>query len=120
MPPRNSVERIPGGVDSQIRSIQKILTYVDSESPLVDELADWIDRQKVIKTLRQNNISSKVYWDPPVHQTEYYTQTTDQIPTLPTTEEVSSQVLSLPMYPSLSHGEIDRVVSGIKRAIDSH
>lgn len=45
MPPRNSVERIPGGVDSQIRSIQKILTYVDSESPLVDELADWIDEK---------------------------------------------------------------------------
>ena len=43
MSSRNSVERIPGGVELQIESIQDILTYVDSESPLVEELTDWID-----------------------------------------------------------------------------
>jgi MoxR-like ATPase len=43
MPPRNSVESIPSGVDTQIESIEKILRYVDSESPLVEELADWIE-----------------------------------------------------------------------------
>ncbi|QKY16854.1 AAA family ATPase [Halorubrum sp. CBA1229] len=43
MSPRKSVERIPGGVDSQTESIEKILRYVDSESPLVKELADWIE-----------------------------------------------------------------------------
>ena len=41
--PRNSVERIPGGVDTQIESIREILEYVNSESPLAEELADWID-----------------------------------------------------------------------------
>jgi MoxR-like ATPase len=45
MSPRNSVERIPGGVNSQIESIEKILIYVDSESPLVEELADWIENE---------------------------------------------------------------------------
>jgi dTDP-4-amino-4,6-dideoxygalactose transaminase len=82
------------------------------------ELSDWVDRKKVIEMLRQHNISSKVYWDPPVHQTEYYSKTTDQIPTLPNTERIASRVLSLPMYPGLSNKEINRVVSGIRTAVD--
>ncbi|QLD89102.1 AAA family ATPase [Natronomonas salina] len=45
MSPRNSVERIPGGVDSQIASINKILRYVDLESPLVEDLADWLEEE---------------------------------------------------------------------------
>ena len=49
MPPRNSVESIPGGVDTQIESIEKILRYVDSESPLVEELADWIEDEFFLK-----------------------------------------------------------------------
>lgn len=82
------------------------------------ELAEWVNRQKVIEALRRSNISSKVYWDPPVHQTEYYTKTTDQIPTLPNTEKVASRVLSLPMYPGLSSKEIERVASSIRTAVD--
>lgn len=81
------------------------------------KLADWVDRKNVIETLHQNNISSKVYWDPPVHQTNYYIKTADQI-SLPTTERIASRVLSLPMYPSLSHEDSERVVSGIKMALD--
>jgi perosamine synthetase len=82
------------------------------------ELAEWVNRERVIEALRQSNISSKVYWDPPVHQTEYYTKTAEQIPTLPNTEKIASRVLSLPMYPGLSDKEIERVASGIRTAVD--
>lgn len=84
------------------------------------ELADWVDREEVIKTVTQQNISSKVYWDPPVHQTEYYTETVEDVPTLPVTERIASRVLSLPMHPSLSESEIEQVVSGVSTALDSN
>jgi len=39
---------------------------------------------------------------------------------LPMTEDVASQVLSLPMHPSISVAESERVVSAIDMAINSN
>ncbi|MDR5674221.1 DegT/DnrJ/EryC1/StrS family aminotransferase [Halalkaliarchaeum sp. AArc-GB] len=82
------------------------------------ELADWIDRDHVIKTLDDRNIASKVYWDPPVHRTEYYTETKDEIPDLPVTDDISSRVLSLPMHPNLSTEETTRIVDAVADAVE--
>lgn len=83
------------------------------------ELADWIDRDHVIETLDNRNIASKVYWDPPVHRTEYYTKTKDEISDLPVTDDVSSRVLSLPMHPNLSTEETTRIVNAVADAVES-
>lgn len=82
------------------------------------ELADWIDRDHVIETLDDHNIASKVYWDPPVHQTEYYRKTKDKSPELPVTEDISSRVLSLPMHPNLSTEETTRIINAVADAIE--
>jgi perosamine synthetase len=81
------------------------------------ELAKEIDRQNVIKKLEERNIASKVYWDPPVHHTEYYRQTIDEVPELPNTEEISSRVISLPMHPNLSEDETTRIVEAVAMAV---
>lgn len=82
------------------------------------ELADRIDRDHIIDVLDDSGISSKVYWDPPVHRTEYYTATNDGIPSLPTTDDVSGRVLSLPMYPNLSTRQTERIIDAVRDAVE--
>lgn len=82
------------------------------------ELADWINRNHVIETLDDHGIGSKIYWDPPVHRTEYYKQTKDEIPELPVTDNISSRVLSLPMHPNLTAVETTRIVDAVADAVE--
>ena len=82
------------------------------------ELAKEINRNHVIEALEGHNISSKVYWYPAVHQTEYYTQTKGNTPNLPVTEDIASRVLSLPMYPTLSTAETDRIADAVIEAVN--
>lgn len=82
------------------------------------ELAEEINRDHVVESLNDHNISSKVYWDPAVHQTEYYTRTKSETPDLPVTEDIASRVLSLPMYPNLSTTETDRIADAVIEAVD--
>ena len=81
------------------------------------ELDSTIHRDKVINALSERDIASKVYWDPPVHRTEYYRESLDIIPDLPVTEDIASRVLSLPMHPNLSEEEIAQVVGTIKEVV---
>jgi perosamine synthetase len=81
------------------------------------ELSEQIDRKQVIETLDQHNIASKVYWNPPVHQTEYYLQSKQNTPQLTMTEHIAKRVLSLPMYSSLSSEEPDRIIEAVSKGI---
>ena len=72
-------------------------------------------RSRVIEALGDQEISCKVYWDPPVHTTGVYTSDKDE--SLPQTDHISSRVLSLPMYPSLPLADVDRVAKVISNAI---
>jgi len=80
--------------------------------------ADHVDRNSVSEYLADRGIASKVYFDP-VHKTNFY-QSIDGYRTmdLDMTNEISSRVLSLPMYPDLPLEDVDRIVSTIERAID--
>ena len=80
---------------------------------------DGIDRNAVIEQLAERDVASKVYFDP-VHLTEYYRARHGYTEgALPRTEAVSEQVLSLPMHPSLSPRERDRVVEAVRDAVHS-
>jgi perosamine synthetase len=70
-------------------------------------------RNKLAKYLTDRGIMTKVYF-PPVHLTHYYManfgyKTGD----LPFTENLSDEVLSLPMYPSLNTNEMDYIIEAI-------
>ena len=72
-------------------------------------------RSRVIEALSDLEISCKVYWDPPVHDTEIHTS--DGGNRLPKTDHISSRVLSLPMYPTLTLADVDRVVDIISKLV---
>ena len=69
-----------------------------------DELRDYLARK---------GIMAKVYFEP-VHLTHFYKQGLGFKCSLPITEAVSKEVLSLPMYPSLKKNEIDYIVKEIR------
>jgi len=77
-----------------------------------------VDRDDIIDALDERGISSKVYWDPPVHQSEYYRDEHGGT-SLPVTEELSSRVLALPIHPELSLETADRIVEGVRDALDA-
>ena len=74
-----------------------------------------IDRDAVINHLAERQISSKVYWNPPIHRSEYYSSGDWD---LPVTEELSQRVLSLPIHPELSPKEVERIINGVQSACE--
>jgi len=83
------------------------------------ELDPEIDRATVVETLDERGVSSKIYWDTPVHRTDYYEETSDgPAPELPTTASVVDRVLSLPMYPDLSPAATDRIVAAVREGVE--
>jgi perosamine synthetase len=70
-----------------------------------------IDRDAMIDHLAERGISSKVYWNPPVHKSEYYGGGNWD---LPVTDDLSQRVLSLPIHPEISPEEVERIVDGVR------
>ena len=71
------------------------------------------NRDKLMKHLADSGIMTKVYFSP-VHLTHFYKNELGYTCELPVTEEISSHVLTLPLYPTLTKGEIDFIIDKIK------
>ena len=71
------------------------------------------NRDGLMKFLADKGIMTKVYF-PPVHLTHFYRKKLNYKTKLPLTEEVSSQVLTLPIYPTLTKEEMDYIIREIK------
>jgi dTDP-4-amino-4,6-dideoxygalactose transaminase len=74
-------------------------------------------RNKVKKLLNENGIGATIYYDPPVHQTPYYSKFHNG--ELKITEWASRSVLSLPVHPSITENDINFMVSKVGEAIKS-
>lgn len=71
-------------------------------------------RDNLMKYLYRQGIMSKIYFHP-VHLTTFYRRSFGYCEgSLPLTEEIASEVLTLPMYPSLNKEKIDYVVQQIE------
>jgi len=65
-------------------------------------------RDALLAYLTEKGIMAKVYFHP-VHLAHFYKEKLGYNEELPVTERLSEQVLTLPMYPSLTEGEVDYV-----------
>ncbi len=63
--------------------------------------------------LKEKGITSKVYFEP-VHKTHFYKNILKYDTVLQNTEEISKQILSIPLYPKLTKDEIEYIVETIK------
>jgi len=70
-------------------------------------------RNSLIKNLAENGIMTKVYFNP-IHLTRFYKREFGHKKNeLPITEKISEQVLTLPLFPTLTKKEIDYIVRTI-------
>jgi perosamine synthetase len=70
-------------------------------------------RDYLMKYLADKGIMTKVYFSP-VHLTHYYKNELKYECKLPVTEKMSNQILSLPIYPTLTRKEIVYMIDQIK------
>ncbi|MCU4166151.1 DegT/DnrJ/EryC1/StrS family aminotransferase [Marinilabiliaceae bacterium A049] len=73
------------------------------------------ERDKLQNFLKENNIPSMVYYPVPLHQQEAFAAYQDSDSSLPNSEDLSTQVLSLPMHTELSEEQLKDITSTIKR-----
>jgi len=70
-------------------------------------------RNKLMEYLKRKGIMTKIYFYP-VHKTHFYKNVLGYDCNLEVTERISEEVLTLPMFPSLSKDEIDMISREIK------
>ncbi|MCT9078192.1 DegT/DnrJ/EryC1/StrS family aminotransferase [Streptomyces fulvoviolaceus] len=73
------------------------------------------DRNAVQEALAERNVGSGVYYPTPIHKLKPYRERdqTNRSWGLPETERAAAEVLSLPVHPSLSQGELDYVAASV-------
>jgi perosamine synthetase len=75
-------------------------------------------RDGLMKYLSEKGIMTKVYF-PPIHLTHFYRNEFGyKGGELPITEEISDQVLSLPLYPTLTEKKIDYIIEKINNFLE--
>lgn len=70
---------------------------------------DWVD------FLNENGIGCGIYYPIPLYNQKLY-KDLDYDQSLPNTEEIVKKVISIPVHPSLSKNDLDRIISVLKEA----
>ena len=77
------------------------------------------DREAVQASLREAGIPSAIYYPLPMHLQPAYAEYGSGKGSLPVSESLSQQILSLPMHPYMSDDVADRVTSAVLRGVDA-
>lgn len=78
-----------------------------------------VDREKIQAELAEVGIQSGIHYPLPCHLQPAYQYLGYKAGDFPHSETLSKQILSLPMYPGLSHTQIDRVVQALHIIADA-
>ncbi len=73
-------------------------------------------RAKVIEELRERGIGTQVHYIP-VHTHPYYEAEGWRAGSFPVAEALYQEILSLPMYPAMTDGDVDRVVAALDEVL---
>lgn len=113
----NKRRKIAGYFTKKLSDIDEIITPKESDDyfhvyQMYTIRVKNSKRDELAKFLSDNGIMTKVYFTP-VHQSYFYRNALKYKCELPVTEELSEQVLSLPMHPLLADDEIYLITSKI-------
>ena len=75
------------------------------------------ERDRLVTHLRESDVEILVSWPTPMHHYEALGLKRFH---LPKTEQTSSEVLSLPMYPELSDEKVEFVIDSVRRFCEAH
>jgi dTDP-4-amino-4,6-dideoxygalactose transaminase len=107
------------GVRFQKTNSQDTVTYKDYSIHITPEICG-MTRDDLADALLNNNIETKKYFCPPLHQQSLYTKFHDPGRNdLSQTELLADGILSLPIYESLPDETVVTVAETLKRIVDS-
>lgn len=72
------------------------------------------DRDNFINYLEKNGIGALIHYPIPIHLQHAYKELNVREGSLPVTEKVSKEIVSIPIYPELEEQEVDYIISKIK------
>jgi perosamine synthetase len=104
-----------------LKSVVPLRTHQDrthARHIYVVQLAQGLDRDGVFASLRAAGIGANVHYAP-VHLHSYYRQRGYAAGLAPVAEAVSNRLLTLPLFPAMTAGDVDRVIGALKDAIAS-
>jgi dTDP-4-amino-4,6-dideoxygalactose transaminase len=102
---KEKLKKIPGIAFQEITK-NSLSSYKDF-SIFIDPKEFGMDRNLLSEALYKENIATKFYFYPPIHQLEAYK--TGMPPDLPNTEKLSNSVLSLPIHNFMEENDIKRI-----------
>lgn len=82
---------------------------------LVALLPDGVERARVMASMRDDGVQTSVHY-PPTHLFSAYRA---RAPRLPRTEAAARRLLTLPLSPSMSRGDVDVVLDALRRALSA-
>ncbi len=74
------------------------------------------NRDFILKQLNENGVGARVYYPKPIHKQPFYIKMGYK-DFLPTTEDISKKVLSLPVHPGLKKEDLEHIVDTIKKTV---
>jgi perosamine synthetase len=84
----------------------------------VVKLASGLDRDRIFASLRSAEIGANVHYAP-VYMHSFYRQRSYTPGIAPVAEAVSSQLLTLPLFPAMTGDDVSRVVTALESAVTS-
>ncbi len=75
-------------------------------------------RDALEKFLNENNIGTCVYYPVPIHKQAFYVDELKYNISLPVTEKVAQEVLSLPIHPSLSQSDLELIAQKVNEFME--
>lgn len=73
------------------------------------------DRDRRMANLRAAGVGTAIFYPRPVHGYDYMRRHTGDV-SMPVAEAAATEVLSLPVHPQLSEGDLERIVAEVNRA----
>jgi perosamine synthetase len=78
-------------------------------------------RRDALRTyLQENGVGSEVYYPVSVHKQSFYMGELGYQGSFPEAERAANEVLSLPVHPALSQGDLDTIITTVNRFMDSN
>lgn len=74
------------------------------------------DRDRIMRALQQAGIACAIYYPVPLHRQKAFAAECEDV-SLPVTERVAGQCLSLPIYPELEEAQVRRIAEVIRTAL---
>jgi dTDP-4-amino-4,6-dideoxygalactose transaminase len=76
-------------------------------------------RDRVQERLRELGVGTAIHYEVPVHRQPLYVDLGYGSTSLPVSERLAEQVLSLPVHPGLTDGDLDRIIDSVRTALST-